>query len=74
MRPRAPAHPESDAERFASMTPEERLALFIELCDLADSIVNARPDREALRAPTPRSAEAEALWERLMQRRRTAAK
>jgi hypothetical protein len=28
------------------MTPEERLAVFVELCDLTDSIVNARPDAE----------------------------
>jgi hypothetical protein len=55
-----------DTERFARMTPEERLALFFELCDLMDSIVEGRPDPAALRAPTPRSAASEALWQRLM--------
>ncbi len=48
------------------MKPEERLSLFLELCDLTDSIIAGRPDAEALRAPTPRSAEAESLWSRLM--------
>lgn len=51
------------------MTPAERLALFIELCDLTDSIVAGRPDADRLRAPTPRSDEALATWRRLMARR-----
>ncbi len=59
---------ERDTERFAEMTPEQRLALFIEVCDLVDSIVEGRPDPAALRAPTPRSAASEALWQRLMKR------
>lgn len=60
------ARAEDDVRRFAEMTPEQRLALFLELCDLTDSIVRDRPDVEALLAPTPRSKEAEALWQRLM--------
>jgi hypothetical protein len=60
------ASEEDDTERFARMTPEARLALFLELCALTDSIVRNRPDAEALRAPTPRSAGSEALWQRLM--------
>lgn len=71
MTSRVPAFARSDAtpdvERFARMTPEDRLALFLELCDLTDSIVRARPDEDALRSPTPRSAESEALWRRLME-------
>jgi hypothetical protein len=59
-----------DRARFAGMSPEERLELFLELCALADEIVRGRPDADALRAPTPRSAESEALWERLMRRER----
>ncbi len=55
-----------DAERFRSMSSEQRLALFFELCDLTDSIVNNRPEPPRLRAPNPRSAEADALWRRLM--------
>lgn len=57
---------DDETERFARMTPEERLALFLELCALTDSIVRHRPDAEALRAPTPRSPESEALWLRLI--------
>jgi len=55
-----------DAERFRSMSREERLALFFELCDLTDSIVNNRPEPGRLREPNLRSAEADALWRRLM--------
>jgi hypothetical protein len=64
--------PDADADdtaRLAAMSPEERIALCLELCDLADSIVGGRPDAEALRRPHPRSAESLALWRRLMQAR-----
>ncbi|MFW6197760.1 MAG: hypothetical protein ACOC5B_02735, partial [Myxococcota bacterium] len=61
-----PAEIDHQTERFARMTPEERLQIFVELCDLTDSIQRNRPDRGALRQSTPRSAEAEALWKRLM--------
>lgn len=59
-----------DTARFAKMTPAERLELFLELCDLTDSITSGRPDAARLRAPTPRSAEAEASWQRLMKAHR----
>ncbi len=59
---------ETGGDRFRGMSPEQRLTLFFELCDLTDSIVDARPDAERLRAGTPRSAESEALWRRLMGR------
>lgn len=55
-----------DTERFRQMAPSKRLALFLELCDLTDAIVAGRPDPDALRAPTPRSVESEALWRHLM--------
>lgn len=55
-----------DTARFAAMSPEERIALCLELCDLADSVVSGRPDSAALRRPHPRSAESLALWRRLM--------
>ncbi len=61
---------ERETERFARMAPEERLALFLELCELTDQIVRNRPDADAIRAPTPRSAASEALWQRLMDRDR----
>lgn len=54
-----------DVERFRAMRPEERLALFFQLCDLTDSVVNARPNSDRLRSPNRRSAEAEALWRRI---------
>ncbi len=57
-----------DTERFARMSPEERLALFLQLCDLTDSIQKDRPNRDALRAPQPMSHESRALWRRLMNR------
>ncbi len=69
--PRALVDPSADEEetaRFARMTPEERLELFLQLCDLTDAIVRGRPDAHALRAPTPRSPESLALWARLMER------
>jgi hypothetical protein len=63
------AHPDGDdVDRFARMRPEERLKLFLELCDLTDSIQAGRPNRAALRAPAPRSAESIALWQKLMRR------
>ena len=52
------------------MTPEQRLALCLELCDLTDSITSGRPDADRLRASTPRSPEAETAWQRLMVMRR----
>ena len=69
--PRALSDPTADDEetaRYARMSPEERLELFLQLCDLTDAIVRGRPDGHALRAPTPRSPESLALWARLMER------
>jgi hypothetical protein len=59
---------DEDTRRFARMRPRERLALFFELCDLTDAIQAGRPNREALRAPQPRSEESLALWAALMSR------
>jgi hypothetical protein len=67
-RPRFVPEMPDDTERFARMSPEDRLSLFFELCDLTDRIVNERPDAEVLRRGTPRSAESEAVWRRLMER------
>lgn len=57
-------------DRFRRMSPEERLAIFIELCELTESIVRGRPDADRLRSPAPRSPESRALWKRLMARAR----
>lgn len=56
---------DDDLERFAKMSVTERIALFFQLCDVTDSIVNARPDRDQLRAGEPLSAETEAALDRL---------
>lgn len=55
-----------DTARFAAMRTEQRIALCLELCDLADSIVEGRPDSDALRRAHPRSAESLELWQKLM--------
>lgn len=61
------AHSEAqETARFARMRPEERLKLFLELCDLTDSIQAGRPNRAALRAGVPLSDEAISLWRKLM--------
>jgi len=57
-----------DTQRFAQMTPEGRLKLFLELCELAEAVVAGRPDAARLRAPTPRSPASLALWQRLMKK------
>jgi hypothetical protein len=58
------------SSRFSAMTPEERLQIFVELCDLTDSIVRNRPDADHLRAAAPLSAASEATWQRLVQEAR----
>jgi hypothetical protein len=57
-----------DTERFARMTVEQRLSLFLELCDLTDSIQRDRPNVLELRRGTPLSAEA--VWQRLIHQAR----
>jgi hypothetical protein len=59
-----------DTERFAGTTPELRLRLFLELCDLTDAIQRGRPDVHRLRAGTPLGPEAELLWQRLIRQAR----
>ena len=51
------------------MTPERRLELFLELCELTAAVQRERPNRDALRRAQSPSPEALALWARLMQRR-----
>jgi hypothetical protein len=48
------------------MRPAERIELCVQRCDVTDSIVNARPDRDRLRAAAPLSDESEALLRRLI--------
>ena len=69
---RAPAwiaHGDSldDRDRYAAMTPEERLAVFVEVCELARTILEGRPDRARVLADVePMPPEAEAAWKRLV--------
>lgn len=57
---------EEDEERLAelrSLSPEERLQMFVEACELATAILRERPDaREVLDNPEPLSPESEARW------------
>jgi hypothetical protein len=56
-----------DAERYAAMTPEERLAVFVEVCELARTILEGRPDRaRVLSEVEPLPPTAEAAWRRLV--------
>jgi len=60
--------PESaeDLGRLRAMTPAERLAHFVEACELARSILQHRSDAsEVLQRREPLSPEAEATWLRL---------
>jgi hypothetical protein len=60
-----------ERERYAGMTPEERLACFVEVCELARTILDARPDRAAVLADRePMAPAAEATWRRLVRESR----
>jgi hypothetical protein len=63
-----------DRERYAVMTPEERLLAFGEVCELARTILEARPDRERILGENePMPPAAEATWRRLVREARRAA-
>jgi hypothetical protein len=56
-----------DRRKYAAMTPEERLEVFVEVCELARTILDERPDRARILAenePMPQAAEA--TWLRLV--------
>lgn len=62
-----------DRDRYAAMSPEQRLDIFLEVCELARTILEERPDRERILAenePMPRAAEA--AWLRLVREARRA--
>ncbi|HLK10036.1 MAG TPA: hypothetical protein VKW76_01505 [Candidatus Binatia bacterium] len=62
-----------DRERYAAMTPEERLASFVEVCELARTILEDRPDRAVILAGSePMPPAAEAAWRRLVREARAA--
>jgi hypothetical protein len=64
-------HDLDEAERYAAMTAEERLAAFVDVCELARTILEARPDRAAVLARAePMPAMAEEAWLRLVREAR----
>ncbi len=55
------------------MTPDERLACFVEICRLSDAIMAGRTDRTQVLAEQERMhPEDEALWLRLVKENRRA--
>jgi hypothetical protein len=63
----------SDTERYAAMTPAQRLACFVEVCELSRRILEDRPDRrEVLAREEPMPPEAEQTWLRLVAEARRA--
>jgi len=63
----------SDSQRYAAMTPAERLECFVEVCELSRRILEERPDRRAVLARTePMPPQAEQAWRRLVAEARRA--
>ena len=53
--------------RYAAMSPEERLEVFAEVCEVARTILEHRPDRaRILQDSEPLPPAAEATWRRLV--------
>lgn len=66
---------ESTVERYRAMTVEERWSDFCELQALAEALLATHPARErALWLQEERDTEALQLWERLMEKKRRAAR
>jgi hypothetical protein len=67
------AHALDDRDRYAAMTPEQRLAIFEEVCELARTILEEHPDRaRILRENEPMPVTADATWRRLVRQARDA--
>ena len=63
----------SDPARFRAMTPDERLESFVQVCELARTILDERPDRAAvLERIDPMPPEAERRWRELVAQARRA--
>jgi hypothetical protein len=63
----------SDTDHYARLTPAERLAAFVEACELSRRILDERPDRrEVLARAEPMPPAAERAWLRLVAEARRA--
>jgi hypothetical protein len=61
----------SETARYAAMTPDERLRCFVDVCELARTIIQERPDRRAvLSDEDPMPPVAAAAWARLLREAR----
>lgn len=64
---------QSDTARYRLMTPDERLECFAEVCQLAETILEERPDRaEVLAHVDPMPPHAERRWLQLVAEARRA--
>ena len=63
----------SDRERYRTMTADERLECFVQVCELARTILEERPDRaEILARVDPMPPQAERIWLQLVAQARRA--
>lgn len=67
------SHDDPERARYAAMSVDDRLACFVEVCNLAQTIIDARPDRsQVLRGVDPMTPVAEKTWRDLIRRARDA--
>ena len=63
----------SDTQRYAQMTPAERLGCWVEVMELAHAILVERPDaRQVLARTEPMTEDSERTWLRLVREARVA--
>lgn len=61
----------SDTDRYRAMTPDERLAAFVDVCELARTILEHHPDRATILARVdPMPPQAEQRWLELVRQAR----
>jgi hypothetical protein len=62
---------DSERDKYAAMSPSERLACFVDVCELTRVILESRPDRrEILMSSEPMPPRAERIWRALVDRAR----